>query len=40
MKDFAKIKLEEFLKMITVDHNIAQEIKPGGRGLAVQVIKK
>ena len=40
MKDFARIKLEEFLKMITIDHNIAQEIKPGGRGLAVQVIKK
>ncbi len=40
MKDFAKVKLEDFLNMITAPYGITQEIKAAGRGLSVQIIKK
>lgn len=39
MKDWAKLKLEEFLKMINTPFKITQEIKPSGRGLTVQIAK-
>ncbi|MDP3729134.1 MAG: translation initiation factor IF-3 [bacterium] len=39
-KDFAKRKLEEFLKIINPEHKILSEIKYGGRGFNVQITKR
>jgi translation initiation factor IF-3 len=38
-KDWARMKLEEFLKMIEVEYKITRPIQPGGRGLIVQISK-
>lgn len=38
-KDWARMKLQEFLKMIAVDYKITRPIQPGGRGLIVQISK-
>lgn len=35
--DWAKMKLTEFLKMIEAPYKITREIKPGGRGLNLQI---
>ncbi len=40
MQDFAKGKLREFLTLITSPHTITQDIRPAGRGIGVQIIKK
>lgn len=39
-KDWARQKLDEFLKMITIEHKILSTPKFGGRGMTVQLIKK
>lgn len=39
-KDWARYKLEEFLKMITIEYKISGEPKFRGKGLAMQIIKK
>jgi len=39
-KEWARSKLEEFLKMITPEHKIVSNIKSGGRGLTVGITKK
>lgn len=39
-KDWARFKLEEFLKMIPFEFKIMAEPKFAGRGLMVQIIKK
>ncbi len=39
-KDWARMKLEEFLKIITVEYKLANEPKFAGKGLIVQLIKK
>ena len=39
-KDWAKQKLSEFLKMITIEHNILGEPRFGGRGLTIQITKR
>lgn len=39
-KDWARHKLDEFLKLITVDHKILNAPKFGGRGMIVQIGKK
>ena len=39
-KDWARLKLSEFLKMITVEHKITSEPKFGGYGLNLQISKK
>lgn len=39
-KDWARLKLNEFLKMISVEHQIVMEPRFGGRGLTVQVVKR
>lgn len=39
-KDWARMKLEEFLKIITVEYKMANEPKFAGKGLIVQLIKK
>ncbi len=36
-RDWAKAKFQEFLKTITVPYRITREIRPGGRGLTVQI---
>ena len=36
-RDWARTKFEEFLKAITVPYRITRDIKPGGRGLTVQI---
>jgi len=36
-RDWAKGRLEEFLGMITTPYKVTQPIKPGGRGLTVQI---
>lgn len=36
-REWARTKLEEFLKTITVPYRITRDIKPGGRGLTVQI---
>lgn len=38
-QDFAKQRLEEFLKLITLNFRIEQEIKKGPRGLTMIIIK-
>ncbi len=39
-KDWAKLKLAEFLKMITVEYKLLGEPKFGGQGMYVQIVKK
>ena len=39
-KEWAVQKLEEFLKMITIEHKRISDVRFGGRGLGVQIIKK
>lgn len=39
-KDWARQKLDEFLKMITIEHKLLTEPKFGGRGLNIQIAKK
>jgi len=39
-KDWARYKLEEFLKMISVEYKITMEPKFGGQGLLMQIIKR
>ena len=39
-KDWAKQKLREFLTMITVPHQTSGDIRWGGRGMNIQIIKK
>lgn len=39
-KDWARLKLNEFLKMITIEHKITSEPKFGGYGLNLQISKK
>ena len=39
-KEWARKKLDEFLKMITVEYKIMTEPKFGGRGLLVQIVKR
>lgn len=39
-KDWAKQKINEFIKMITVEHKVITEPKFGGRGMIAQIIKK
>jgi len=36
-KEWAKGKLVEFMDMITTPHRVVNDIKPGGRGLLVQI---
>lgn len=36
-KEWAEMKLREFMDMITVPHRIVSDIKRGGRGLLVQI---
>lgn len=40
MKDWATMKLKEFLTLISVPYNITQEIKQGGRGMTIQIDKQ
>ena len=40
LKDWARQKLEEFLKMIAVEYKIAVEPKFGGKGIIIQIAKK
>ena len=40
MKDWARHKLEEFLKMIQIEYKITMEPRFGGKGLIVQITKK
>lgn len=40
MKDLARKKLDDFLKMIDVEFKIVSEPKFGGYGLLVQIVKK
>lgn len=39
-RDWAKLKLQEFLKMITIPHQLMVEPRWGGRGLTTQITKK
>jgi translation initiation factor IF-3 len=39
-KDWARQKLEEFLKMITIEHKLITPPKFGGRGMIAQITKK
>ena len=39
-RDWAKQKLNEFLKTITVEYKVVSEPKFGGRGMAMQIAKK
>lgn len=39
-KDWARQKLEEFLKMITIEYKIISPPKFGGRGMLAQIIKR
>lgn len=39
-RDWARYKLEEFLKMITVEYKITMEPRFGGQGLVMQITKK
>jgi len=36
-KEWAELKLNEFLEMITVPHQITGEVRRGGRGLLMQI---
>ncbi len=39
-RDWARYKLEEFLKMITVEYKITMEPRFGGQGLVMQIMKR
>ncbi len=39
-KDFARMKLDEFLKLITIPYRVGMEPRWGMRGLNVQIVKK
>ena len=39
-KDWAKLRLAEFLKMITIEYKLLGEPKFGGQGMFVQIAKK
>lgn len=39
-KDWAKKKLQEFLKMITVEHRVVSDVKIGGNNILVQITDK
>lgn len=39
-KDWARHKLDEFMKLITPDHKVVMEPRLLGRGFVVQIIKK
>jgi len=39
-KDWARQKLADFIKMITVEYKIMSEPKFGGRGMTAQIVKK
>ena len=39
-RDWAREKLEEFMKMITAEHKRGGEPKFGGRGMIMQISKK
>lgn len=39
-KDWARQKINDFLKMITIEHKVIQEPKFGGRGMTAQITKK
>ncbi len=39
-KDWAKLRMDEFLKMITAPHKIISAPKFGGRGMIAQIAKK
>jgi translation initiation factor IF-3 len=38
-QDWARKKLAAFEKMITVEHQITTSIRPGGRGLTMQIVR-
>jgi translation initiation factor IF-3 len=40
MKDWARQKLDEFLKILPIEYKIAMEPKFGGKGLMMQIIKR
>jgi len=40
MRDWAREKLREFLKMISIAHKITLEPKPGQRGILTQIAKQ
>lgn len=39
-REFAKGKFREFLELITVPFRIDQDVKPGGRGLEMAIVKQ
>ena len=39
-RNWAKQKLDEFLKIIPVEHKVITDAKFGGRGLTMQIVKK
>ena len=39
-RDLAKIKLNEFLKLVKTEHKILSEPKFGNKGVLVQIAKK
>jgi len=39
-RDWARYKLEEFLKLITIEYKIGLEPRFGGQGLVMQIMKK
>jgi translation initiation factor IF-3 len=39
-RDFAKEKLGEFLKLIATPFQVITELRPGGRGLVMQIVKR
>jgi len=39
-KDWARYRLEEFMKMITPEHKVIADVRFGGRGLNIQIAKK
>ena len=40
MKDWARGKMGEFLRMIEVEYRVVSEPKFGGRGMIAQIVKK
>lgn len=38
--DFARQKLYDFLKLVSIDHRVTSEVKSGGFGMTVQIEKK
>ncbi len=39
-KDWARQKINEFLKMISIEYKVVSEPKFGGRGMLAQITKK